>query len=75
MTDNERTWHADFLADAIGARIAQIRTMTDAEIAGFGWDRVDPGATVLIAFDNGVVWIPMMDPEGNGPGFVEVGGA
>ena len=72
MTDNERTWHADFLQPAVGRTITSIRTLTEEEVLDMGWDHVwDYGQTVVITFDDESIWIPMQDPEGNGPGFIE----
>lgn len=73
MTD-DNTWHADWLREFVGRRIVDVRCMTDNQIGAMGWAGCDAGQTVVIVFDNRTYWIPMQDPEGNGPGFVEKGG-
>jgi len=73
MTDNPRTWHADFLADFVGKTIKEIRPLADGDIRAFGWEHADPGQAVVIRFTDGSEWVPFSDPEGNGPGFIEHG--
>lgn len=68
---SENSWHADFLASFVGRKIVQIRPMMAEEIESMTWYD-QPGATVVIEFDDGRAWMPMQDPEGNGAGFIEV---
>ena len=71
MTDNARTWQADFLTEFVGKTIKEIRALADADIRALGWEHVDPGQPVVIVFTDGSEWVPFSDPEGNGPGFIE----
>ena len=71
MTDNASRWQADFLADYVGKTIKEIRPFTAGDIRAFGWEHVDAGQPVIIVFTDGSEWVPLSDPEGNGPGFIE----
>jgi hypothetical protein len=58
------------LTPAIGKRVKEIRALTYEEIQDFCW--YDNESAVVIIFEDGTAWIPMQDPEGNGPGFITV---
>ena len=69
-----RHWQAERLEPWLGRTVMHVRGLDAEEQDLLGWYG-DPGAAVLVVFDDGTYWIPMMDPEGNGAGFVETGGA
>lgn len=48
----------------VGQRIKAVRWMSAEEAAQLGWQE----RPFEIELDNGVLIVPSMDPEGNGPG-------
>ena len=57
--------------ELVGKTIASIRWMEPFELDMFGWGE-DEG--VIIFFTDGSWLVPTSDPEGNGTGFIEIGG-
>jgi len=55
----------------IGRKIIDVRAMYPEEMELFMWDQ-DAGC--VITLDDGGMFIPMMDEEGNGPGQLMVQG-
>lgn len=55
-----------------GAKVVLIRNLMPEEISLFGWDSYDAESSFIMLFDNGKAVVAMRDPEGNGPGFLEV---
>lgn len=68
-----RHWQAERLEPWLGRTVTEIRGLDAEEQEGLGWYG-DPGQAVVIFFDDGTYWLPMADAEGNGAGFVEMGG-
>ena len=62
-------YRGDFSA-LINRRIVDIRAMYPEEMELFGWHHQDPGCVVQL--DNGTLFVPMRDAEGNGPGHLAV---
>lgn len=52
----------------IGKRIVGIRSLTEAELDGNGWDRRTAATSPVLVFDDGSTLLAMCDEEGNGPG-------
>ncbi len=57
--------------ELVGKTIASVRWMKPSELDMFGWAG-DEG--VIIFFTDGSWLVPTSDPEGNGTGFIEIGG-
>ena len=57
--------------ELVGKTIASVRWMNPSEVDAFGWAG-DEG--VIIFFTDGSWLVPTSDPEGNGTGFIEIGG-
>lgn len=67
MTKN---YYADsYREEILGAKIVDIRAMTDQELAANYWYDTQ-GLAVVIELDNGKIIVPSQDPEGNGPGML-----
>ena len=60
----KRSWVADISAKFIGRKIVAIRYMTDKEVKSVSWSK----AAVVIALDDGTLFYPMADDEGNNAG-------
>jgi hypothetical protein len=58
-------------AQLIGRRIMDVRAMYPGEMELFLWHG-EPGAVFIL--DDNTIFIPMEDPEGNGPGQLMVQG-
>lgn len=58
----------------IGGRVKEARLLTQKEAKTLELDEFLGGSNPLfvVILDNGFGFIPMADPEGNGPGFLEV---
>jgi len=54
----------------LGRKIQDVRSMLPEEMAEMGWDDRQPGAVFIIS--GGVMFVPMRDEEGNGPGALMV---
>lgn len=56
----------------IGAKLIDVRNMTNAEIKNEGWDYMCSELDLIkvLVFDDGSVIYPSMDYEGNGPGAI-----
>lgn len=52
----------------VGQRVTEIREMTDAELAGEGWEVGFHGRPVALVLENGTVIYPSSDVEGNDGG-------
>lgn len=68
--EEQRSWHADEVNRHCGRRIVEVRSLSDLEIAGEGWEHHDPGQTVVLILDDGSALLSQSDPEGNGPGYL-----
>ena len=55
-----------------GKTIAEVRQLTHDEVEGFGWYPGYGSVSIVIVLDDGTTLVPMQDPEGNGPGYLEV---
>ena len=53
----------------IGKTVKKIVALNDKEIEAMGWDTNYDTEAFGIVFTDGTLFIPMADPEGNGPGF------
>ena len=56
----------------LGRRIMDVRAMFPEEMDNMGWGGHEPGAVFIL--EGGVLFIPMEDEEGNGPGVLLVDG-
>ena len=56
----------------LGRRIMDVRAMFPEEMDNMGWGGHEPGAVFIL--EGGVLFIPMEDEEGNGPGALLVDG-
>jgi hypothetical protein len=63
-----------YLNSIVGKTIAKVSHLTTDEVKEMMW-YCDPVETTLIEFTDGTAGILMADPEGNGPGFLEVIGS
>ena len=64
-------YREDFSA-LLGRKIVDIRAMYPEEMELFMWHHQDPGC--VLQLDDGGLFIPMRDAEGNGPGHLAVQG-
>ena len=53
----------------IGKTVKTVVALNDKEIEAMGWDTNYDTEAFGIVFTDGTLFIPMADPEGNGPGF------
>lgn len=63
-----RFYRSEF-AHLIGRTILDARAMYDEEMEALDWDGA-PGSVVIL--DDGGMFIPARDPEGNGPGWLMI---
>ncbi len=64
---------SDQLQALTGRTIVHVRAMQPEELKLFGWGNPrDTERAVVLILDDGMAVIPMIDPEGNGPGFLEL---
>ena len=70
MSDNYN-YYADHYKQLVGKTIIKVRPMAPDEVEDFYWQGDEEKAWVLILND-GSALIPMRDPEGNGPGHLEI---
>lgn len=52
----------------VGKTVAQVRTLTDAELEQFMWDGGGSEVAFVVFFTDGSFIIPSRDDEGNGAG-------
>lgn len=53
----------------IGAKLVNVRNMTDQEVKNEGWQHMSQTKDItVLVFDDGHILYPSMDYEGNGPG-------
>ena len=55
-----------------GKTISEVRRLTNEELEGLGWYPGYGSVAIVIVLDDGTTLVPMQDPEGNGPGYLEV---
>jgi hypothetical protein len=67
--DTTKYYRAEY-KDLIGKKIQDVRSMFPEEMRDMGWDDRQPGA--VFTLEGGVLFIPMRDEEGNGPGALMV---
>jgi hypothetical protein len=68
---DDYNYYADHYKQLVGKTIITARPMTPDEIEDFYWQGYEEEAWVLILND-GSALIPMRDPEGNGPGHLDI---
>ena len=56
-----------------GKTIKRVTTLGKADLEDFAWDWVSPEETTALIFTDGTVAVLLQDPEGNGPGWLELG--
>lgn len=64
--------YQEALKPLVGKRLVGVRAFDPEELDHFYWGGHDAHYAVVLTFDDGTQVVPMRDPEGNGPGFVEV---
>ena len=62
----KRSWVADVSATFIGRKIVAVRYMTDQEVKTLCWNK----AAVVMALDDGTLFYPIADDEGNNAGAI-----
>jgi hypothetical protein len=68
----ENSMKKHYASELVGKTITAVRYLTEAEVEDCGWFMTsDP--TCVISFADETYALIMADPEGNGPGFVEIG--
>lgn len=67
------SWIVQHLTPIVGRKVVEVRPLTSRELSDFGWEGWDSDVACIIVFDNGKCIVPMADPEGNGPGFPDLG--
>ena len=65
---------AGAIASLIGRRIVSVAALTRKQSTAIGFDEATIGMNpaLAITLDDGVLVIPTADPEGNGPGWMEI---
>ena len=58
----------------IGKTVKTIVALSDKDIEAMGWSTDYDTEAFGIVFTDGTLFIPMADPEGNGPGFAYLQG-
>lgn len=62
-----------YFANLEGKTIKKVTTLGKADLEDFAWDWVDPEETTVLVFTDNTVAVLLQDPEGNGPGWLEMG--
>lgn len=57
-------WSKEAQKHLLGRRIVEVRYLTDAEAKALGWYE----RSVVLVLDNGALFFPSQDDEGNGAG-------
>jgi hypothetical protein len=60
----EKAWTETARKFLLGKKIVSVRYMTDEEQAELQWDH----KTIVLGMDDGSIWYPSSDDEGNGAG-------
>jgi len=71
MATSQEYIKAEF-GSLVGAKITNVRPLTDAETEAYGWDSRFGAVPFVIFLDNGKALIPSSDEEGNDAGFIFV---
>ena len=56
----------------IGRTITNVFAFSDSMRQTFGWDEHDAEMAVFLTLDDGTAVVVQCDPEGNGPGFLNI---
>ena len=56
----------------IGRTITNVFAFSDSMRDTFGWDTHDAEMAVFLTLDDGTAVVVQSDPEGNGPGFLNI---
>ena len=56
----------------IGKTVKTVVALNDKDIEAMGWDKDYDTESFAIVFTDGTLFVPMADPEGNGPGFAHL---
>ena len=64
IKDPTAHWTKEASKHLVGRRITEVRYLTDAESKALGWY----GRALVLVLDNGALFYPSSDDEGNGPG-------
>lgn len=59
-------------AELSGKTIKSIESLSEKEVSFFEW-YCDPEETIVVIFTDNTCALVTADPEGNGPGFLELG--
>lgn len=63
---------SDLASHLVGKVVSGVRALSEQEVRNLAWS-CPVGDTCVVEFVGGVYLVVMCDPEGNGPGFLEVG--
>ena len=66
------TFFVDQLKKVVGQKVKEVRLLTADEREDFDFSYADPAMALALIFDDGTALVPLQDPEGNGPGYIEV---
>ena len=58
--------------ELVGKTVKQVRPLHQEEYDDFAWD--NNGEGFIVIFTDNTCFVPFADPEGNGPGFLLLGG-
>lgn len=61
-----------YAKELVGKTIVSVRELADSEYEVFGWYK-SSNPSAIIEFTDGTWACVQCDPEGNGPGFLEIG--
>lgn len=56
----------------VGRTITDVFAFSQEILDAYGWDEHDAERAVFLALDDGTAVVVACDPEGNGPGFLEI---
>jgi hypothetical protein len=71
LQERAKKFYVDQCALVLGKRLVNVRSLTQDELEIFGWEHYGDGSGIVMIFEDGQALIPCMDPEMNGPGFME----
>jgi len=64
MANMRKDWTDLAAKYLVGKKIVAVRYLDKTDLKTLGWD----SSTVVLQLDDGSIWFPSQDDEGNGPG-------